>query len=98
MRLAGENVGGAVWWVWENKRRLWAWIAGGDDLRFKRRNMDFIVRLRMNYLTHPPFGWFPVFAGVDNATIHRACGFVGRIPEGETPNHQSAGSESVNAF
>ena len=68
----GEDVGGAVWWIWGNKSCLWAWVVGGDSLKFKRRNTDFIVQLSMNYLTHPLFGWFPVFASVDNATINWA--------------------------
>lgn len=71
----GEDVGGAVWWIW-------AWIIGGASLEFKRRNMDFIVQLNMNYLTHPLFGWFPVFASVDNATINWAVDLWVYIPEG----------------
>lgn len=39
--------------------------------------MDFIVQLSVSYLAQPLFGWFPVFAGIDDATISWACGFVG---------------------
>lgn len=33
----------------------------------------------MHYLTHPLFGWFPVFSSIDNAAVNRAYGYVGRF-------------------
>lgn len=48
-------------------------------LKFKWKNINFTVQLSMHYLTHPLFGWFPVFSSIDNAAVNRAYGYVGRF-------------------